>query len=111
MVGSGSPGEIIILLVLNFETYNLAFLLHRTASFSKTPEMAGTDALLPNYINPVVTFSAGSSYKAISNLASYRICHDGSPAEARVVLSCHEQRQGLSSETHDETLILKIKVQ
>lgn len=64
--------------------------------------------LIPKYIDPVVDFADRVSYELLKVLATYRSCHDGVPAEARIVLSCC-QRRG-DSRSLDE-FVMKIKVQ
>jgi hypothetical protein len=64
--------------------------------------------IIPNYLNKVVVFPDGSSYELLKPLATYRSCHDGTPAEARIVLTC--RRTDNDSSSQDE-YVMKIKIQ
>ncbi|OAL37465.1 hypothetical protein AYO20_03314 [Fonsecaea nubica] len=50
--------------------------------------MAEAAPVLPCYIDKVVEFPDGTAFELLKPLATYRSCHDGTPAEARVVLTC-----------------------
>ena len=75
--------------------------------------MEDTEGLALPFLSKVVDFlEHGTSYELLKALTNYRVCHDGTPAEARVVFSCRRtasdsQQYGQS----DEEYIMKIKVQ
>ncbi|KAJ9615747.1 hypothetical protein H2200_001824 [Cladophialophora chaetospira] len=70
--------------------------------------MGDSPPIVPNYIDNIVPFPNGTSYELLKPLATYRSCHDGVPAEARIVLTCR-QTQGNSSAENE--YVMKIKIQ
>ncbi|OQV09065.1 hypothetical protein CLAIMM_13243 [Cladophialophora immunda] len=64
--------------------------------------------ILPRYLDKVVDFADGNSYELLKPLATYRSCHDGTPAEARIVLTCRRLNENSSSE---DEYVMKIKIQ
>ena len=61
---------------------------------------------IPAYIDSIVNFSAEESYELLQPLATFRHCHDGTPAEARMVFTCRRVENASSDE-----FVMKIKVQ
>jgi len=69
----------------------------------------GDNALsIPSYIDSIIGFPDDTSYELLGLLATYRSCHDGTPAEARIVLTC--TRKGQDASTVGE-YVVKIKIQ
>ncbi|KIW91979.1 uncharacterized protein Z519_06961 [Cladophialophora bantiana CBS 173.52] len=64
--------------------------------------------ILPGYLDKIVDFADGNAYELLKPLATYRSCHDGTPAEARIVLTCR-RREGDSSSLDE--YVMKIKIQ
>ncbi|OCT49265.1 hypothetical protein CLCR_05088 [Cladophialophora carrionii] len=69
--------------------------------------MGDSPPVVPGYIDKILKFPDGSSYELLRPLATYRSCHDGTPAEARIVLTC--QRTEADSASTDE-YVVKIKI-
>ncbi|OAL25066.1 hypothetical protein AYO22_04943 [Fonsecaea multimorphosa] len=63
--------------------------------------------ILPSYLDKVVEFADGNAYELLKPLATYRSCHDGTPAEARIVLTCRRRHGNSSSE---DEYVIKIKI-
>ena len=61
---------------------------------------------IPAFIDRTVQFSEGESYELLQPLATFRHCHDGIPAEARVVFTCKRMDDSVSDE-----FVMKIKIQ
>jgi hypothetical protein len=70
--------------------------------------MGDSPPLVPNYIDKIISFADGSSYELLTPLATYRSCHDGTPAEARVVLTC---RRTDGDSFPGAEYVMKIKIQ
>jgi len=70
--------------------------------------MGDNSPLVPGYIDNIVKFPDGTSYQLLASLATYRSCHDGTPAEARIVLTCRPTEADSSSRNE---LVMKIKIQ
>jgi len=67
--------------------------------------MQETDKSIPTFLDKVVDFK-GTSYELIQPLTNFRHCHDGVPAEARIVFTCKQIGHDPQSEN-----VIKIKVQ
>ncbi|KEF59085.1 uncharacterized protein A1O9_03929 [Exophiala aquamarina CBS 119918] len=63
---------------------------------------------MPSFLDRVVEFSDGISYQLLQPLTTFRHCHDGTPAEGRIVYTC--SRIDSSIACSDE-YIMKIKAQ
>lgn len=72
--------------------------------------MGESAPITPQYIDEIVDFPNGCSYQLLKPLATYRSCHDGTPAEARIVLTCRRMECGSSSDNGQE-YVMKIKIQ
>jgi len=70
--------------------------------------MEEADPTLPPYLDKVVEFADGNAYELLNSLATYRSCHDGTPAEARMVLTCRHCQGNSPSE---DEYVVKIKIQ
>lgn len=70
--------------------------------------MGDSVPIVPRYIDKIVEFPDGSSFELLKPLATYRSCHDGIPAEARIVLTCR-RTDGESAPDHE--YVMKIKIQ
>lgn len=72
--------------------------------------MGNADEAYPAFLNRVVEFpTEGTSYELLKPLTNFRKCHDGSPAEGRILFTC---RQSSSSQQNSEDeFVIKIKVQ
>jgi hypothetical protein len=70
--------------------------------------MEDSPPIVPGYIDKIVKFTDGSSYELLKPLATYRSCHDGTPAEARIVLTCRRTEADTSS---TDEYVVKIKIQ
>lgn len=72
--------------------------------------MVEANDAVPAFLDRVINFPEGSSYEIVRPLTDFRKCHDGTPAEARVVVIC---RLISPSSQHDagEEFVMKIKVQ
>ncbi|EXJ90801.1 hypothetical protein A1O1_03905 [Capronia coronata CBS 617.96] len=76
---------------------------------------------IPPFLDKVVEFPTSKvSYVLERPLATYRQCHDGTPAEARMVFTCRRMKSRLASSSPDKTdgeskgeaeFVMKIKVQ
>lgn len=72
--------------------------------------MASVDGKFPSFLPKLIKCSDQVSYELLDVLAEYRICHDGSPTESRIV--CRGRQNGKSRDYDDaESVIVKIKVQ
>lgn len=70
---------------------------------------AGSEAI-PSFIEKTVNFSDGSTFRLGRPLTNYRSCHDGVPAEARMVFICTRDNDRASGTTPEE-FVMKVKVQ
>jgi hypothetical protein len=70
--------------------------------------MGDAPPLIPKYIGEVIEFPDGTAYELVNPLATYRSCHDGTPTEARIVLTCRRDGNGGPS---DGEYVMKIKIQ
>ncbi|KIW83504.1 hypothetical protein Z517_02749 [Fonsecaea pedrosoi CBS 271.37] len=70
--------------------------------------MAEAAPVLPCYIDKVVEFPDGTAFELLKPLATYRSCHDGTPAEARIVLTCRPCSGDCSPV---DEYVMKIKIQ
>lgn len=76
---------------------------------------------IPPFIDKVVDFpETGVSYRLERPLATYKQCHDGVPAEARMVFTCKRVKHESASSSVEQTdrdsdagaeFVMKIKVQ
>ena len=73
--------------------------------------MGDSPPSVPSYIDNVVDFSDGTSYKILKPLATYRSCHDGTPAEARIVLTCQACQRSERDASPNGEYVMKIKIQ
>ncbi|KAK4947921.1 hypothetical protein LTR10_013429 [Elasticomyces elasticus] len=69
--------------------------------------MTATPISMPVYIDRVVDFPEGASYEITCPLTTFRHCHDGRPAEARMVFTCRQISQGTASSAE---YVMKVKV-
>lgn len=60
----------------------------------------------PDFLDRIVDFPDGASYKLLDPLTDYRACHDGTPLEARIVYTCRRV-----DSDNDVEAVVKIKVQ
>lgn len=72
--------------------------------------MGEVDGSFPIFLDRVVEFPDGKSYELLESLTNLRGCHDGTPAEARILFTCREVTPG-SSEPGKEEYVMKIKAQ
>lgn len=70
---------------------------------------AGSEAV-PSFIDKTVNFPDGSSFRLGKALTNYRSCHDGVPAEARMVFIC-TRNTDRASDAMLEEFVMKVKVQ
>jgi hypothetical protein len=68
--------------------------------------MANEEIGIPAFIEKVVEFPDGTSYKLQRPLTTFRGCHDGVPAEGRIVFTCSRIDLG---DRGSEEYIMKIK--
>lgn len=68
--------------------------------------MAEGEILIPAFLDKVVDFSDGASYRLLRPLTTFRSCHDGVPAEGRIVFTCSRIDHG---DQCSEEYIMKIK--
>ena len=68
--------------------------------------MADIQAMIPLFLDRVVEFSDGVSYKLLRPLTTFRDCHDGTPAEGRIVFTCGRSDQTIGCA---DEYIMKIK--
>jgi len=68
--------------------------------------MATSTQSSPEFLEKVVDFANGSSYKLLRSITDYRACHEGTPLEARILYACKQ-----SDSDGDEEYIVKVKVQ
>lgn len=68
--------------------------------------MADGELSIPVFLDKVVDFSDGASYRLLRPLTTFRSCHDGVPAEGRIVFTCSRVDQGNQC---SEEYIMKIK--
>jgi hypothetical protein len=75
--------------------------------------MEDTEGQQLPFLTKVVDFPEhGASYELLEPLTNYRVCHDGTPAEARIVFTCRQSVPDSQQNHHgDEEYIMKIKVQ
>ena len=66
--------------------------------------MAGSNLSPPEFLDKVVEFPDGARYELLQPLTDYRACHDGIPAEARILYICKELKS-------DQEYVVKVKVQ
>lgn len=62
---------------------------------------------VPTYIPETITFPGATVYRLLQPITELRSCHDGEPAESRIIFICHQISPNASNDQH----ILKIKVQ
>jgi hypothetical protein len=72
--------------------------------------MGSTDGSCPEFIAKVIEFPGGISYQLSQPLTNFKSCHDGTPAESRIVFIC-KQVQSDQSGDHEKEFVVKIKVQ
>lgn len=73
---------------------------------------------VPNYIDEVIVFPSGAAYERLQPLTTFRQCHDGVPAEARMVFTCRRRKDDgeangpapPSDVDDEEEFVIKIKV-
>jgi hypothetical protein len=68
------------------------------------------DGSCPDFIPKVIEFPGGVSYELTQPLTNFKSCHDGTPAESRIVFICRQINQGTSKDDGRE-FVVKIKVQ
>ena len=75
--------------------------------------MEDTEGQTLPFLTRTVDFAEhNASYELLKPLTNYRVCHDGMPAEARIVFSCKRTASGPQQNGHsDEGYIMKIKIQ
>ena len=72
--------------------------------------MGEADESYPAFLAKIVDFPAEeTSYELLEPLTNFRKCHDGTPAEGRIVFTCR-QLSTSKQESKDE-FVIKIKVQ
>lgn len=69
--------------------------------------MSGPSISIPEYIDKLVEFPDAVSYEILRPLTTFRHCHDGTPAEARMVFTCRQVAQGDNS---SKEYVMKVKV-
>jgi len=72
--------------------------------------MGSADASLPEFVDKVILLPDGSSYELLQPLTNFKSCHDGTPAESRIVYTCKQIRPETSGVGLEE-FVVKIKVQ
>lgn len=75
--------------------------------------MEDIDGLALPFLSRIVDFPEDVSYELLNPLTNFKSCHDGTPAEARILFACRQSSSGLTSQTvmNDEERIMKVKVQ
>ncbi|RVX74058.1 hypothetical protein B0A52_01890 [Exophiala mesophila] len=68
--------------------------------------MGDANVHLPAFLPKTVEFAPGLSYELLQPITTFRQCHDGSPAEGRIVLTCKRIQDG---EVNSLEYIIKIK--
>lgn len=66
--------------------------------------------VVPAIIDTIINFDDGPSYQIVKPITDYRSCHDGVPAERRIVFLCRRTIHTAGADGDDE-YILKVKVQ
>ena len=66
----------------------------------------GVDGALPPFLDRIVDFG-DASYELIHPITELRSCHDGHPAESRILFTCRQ----MTPEKGCQEAIMKIKVQ
>ena len=69
--------------------------------------MTAATISIPEYIDRVVEFPEAVSYEILRPLTTFRHCHDGRPAEARMVFTCRQVGQGVAS---SQEYVMKVKI-
>jgi hypothetical protein len=85
-------------------------MIYLTSSSFKPRTMEGADGAIPAFLAKVVDFSEGISYELLQPLTNFRHCHDGTPAEARIVFLCRQLGPDSQQPSNNE-FVMKIKVQ
>lgn len=68
------------------------------------------DGSCPEFIPKVIQFPGEISYELSQPLTEFKSCHDGTPAESRIVFTCKQNKPGQSDDGREE-FVVKIKVQ
>lgn len=68
--------------------------------------MGSTNGTLPKFLDPTVDID-GVTYEILDPVTELRSCHDGTPAESRILFTCRQT----APEPKAEEAILKVKVQ
>ena len=79
--------------------------------------MEDIDGLPLPFLTKIIDFPDGITYELLKPITNFKSCHDGTPAEARILFTCRQTSQSSSpmashseSEEHPE-YIVKIKAQ
>ncbi len=66
-----------------------------------------------SFLDKAIDFPDGNTYELLKPVTNFKSCHDGTPAEARILFTCRKSSPKSSSSTSDgdEEYIMKIKVQ
>lgn len=79
--------------------------------------MAQPEERFPVFLEKAVLFPDGTSYELLKPLTNFRSCHDGTPAEARIVFTCRRTDQNSVQQRHqngdlgEDQFVMKVKVQ
>lgn len=68
--------------------------------------MGDADIHFPAFLSKTVEFAPGVSYELLQPITTFRHCHDGAPAEGRIVLTC---RRIQDNKVNLPEYIIKIK--
>lgn len=68
--------------------------------------MGDADIHLPAFLSKTVEFAPGVCYELLQPITTFRHCHDGTPAEGRIVLTC---RRVQDNKVNLPEYIIKIK--
>ena len=74
--------------------------------------MEDVDGLALPFLTKIVDFPEGVSYELLKPLTNFKSCHDGTPAEARILFTCRRLSSASEAEPDsDQEFIVKVKVQ
>lgn len=69
-----------------------------------------TGANIPGFLPRTITFPNNTTWELISPITELRSCHDGVPAESRILFTCRQTSPAASSDSPKEAIV-KVKVQ